>query len=195
MLSDLESEKYGRGMRQTRRSLRAKQAAGLDDDSIKQLSRPSNGTTDPSILSRSSSVSTQPYPDTLTSANMSAGKTPASSKAFPVADRRKDTQSPSNVLLIERAASIMEAQNSELHPRRGVPPLVTNFATTSQTKQLPVDSPVDESQSRTTPARPMDSAQSSPSKPATKPKSRNQATRRPPSKLEPYHNSNSGRRQ
>ena len=50
MESDLPSEQYGRGMRQSRRSRRAKQAAGLDDAAIKELSRPSNGTTDPSCF-------------------------------------------------------------------------------------------------------------------------------------------------
>ena len=169
MSSDLPSEKYGRGMRQTRQSLRAKEAAGLDDASIKQLSRPSNGTADPSVLSQSSSESTQPYSHNPLPAKMTAGKTPVRGRmASSGAIDYSKMQTPDNATLSEKVASSIEAQSSQLQSARDVPALATDFATASQTKQPSLHSPAVESQYRASTGTPMDSAQPSPSKPPAK---------------------------
>jgi hypothetical protein len=161
MESDLSSEQYGRGMRQSRRSLRAKQAAGLDDTVIKQLSRPSNGTTDPSMITRPSSTSIQPPLDNLLHANMdedpARGKSPMSTTS-----RHSNAQSSGTAALSDRTAS-REPQSA-----CDAPTSARNLATSSRGKQSATHPPAPQSQHRATPGRVVDSAQPTPTKPSTK---------------------------
>jgi hypothetical protein len=161
MESDLPSEQYGRGMRQSRRSLRAKQAAGLDDTVIKQLSRPSNGTTDPSMITRPSSTSIQPPLDNLLHANMdedpARGKSPMSTTS-----RHSNAQSSGTAALSDRTAS-REPQSA-----CDAPTSARNLATSSRGKQSATHPPAPQSQHRATPGRVVDSAQPTPTKPSTK---------------------------
>jgi hypothetical protein len=162
MESDPPSEQYGRGMRQGRKSLRGKQAAGLDDEAIKQLSRPSNGTTDPSILSRPSSTSTPQYRK-LPPSNMDPSKAPARGKSpTSTTNRHGDTQSSGAATLPERNVS------SKLQPASNSPALVKDSAATSNIKQPAMHPPVPESKKGITPGRAIDSAQPTPTKPAAK---------------------------
>jgi len=167
MESDLPSEQYGRGMRQSRRSLRAKQAAGLDDTAIKQLSRPSNGTTDPSKTTRPSSTPTPtPAKQTLRKllpANMDAGMAPARGKPpMSTTNCHSNAQSSSTATLSDQVASQSAA------PASNTTTSVRDFATSSRIKQPAMLPPAPESQSSATPSRVVDSAQPTPTKPSTK---------------------------
>lgn len=166
MEPDYPSEQYGRGMRQRRKSQRAKQAADQDDAAINQLSRPSNGTIDPSIISRSASTSTRPHRHILTATNMVAGKTPAlGNSAFSTANGHSKMLSQADVTLSERVASNIEAQSTELRPAPDVATMVGDCAAASQTRQPSMHPPVEESHYR---VPPKDSAQPSPAKQPTK---------------------------
>jgi hypothetical protein len=164
---DSPSEKLGRGMRQGRRSLRAKQAAGLDDEAIKQLSRPSNETTDPSMIMRPSATPT-PSPQRireLISANMADDNPPARSNSpMSTANHDNSAQSSSAATLPKQNASQSIARQSSGHASTKA----GDIATTPHVKQPALHPPVPQSQHRATPGRVVDSAQPTPVKPSTK---------------------------
>jgi hypothetical protein len=164
---DPPSEQYGRGMRQGRRSLRGKQAAGLDDEAIKRLSRPSNGTTDPSMLMRPSATRT-PSPHhlrKLISATMADGKSPARGNSpMSTANHHNGAQGSSGATLPEQTAS----QSIVRQPSGNASTVAGDIATTPNIKQPALHLPVPQSQHRGTPGRVVDSAQSTPVKPSTK---------------------------
>jgi hypothetical protein len=160
MESDLPSEQYGRGMRQSRRSRRAKQAAGLDDAAIKELSRPSNGTTDPSMITRPSSTSTQQTLREPLPANMDAGKPARGKSPMSTTDRHDSAQGSSAATLSDQTASQSAAPASDVSTSA-----IRDFATSSRPA---THQPIPKIKHRATPGRVIDSAQPTPTKPSVK---------------------------
>jgi hypothetical protein len=169
MEPDPPSEQYGRGMRKSRRSLRAKQAAGLDDEAIKQLSRPSNGTINPSMIMRPSATF-EPTPQQLRKLlptpadNMAEGKAPARGNTpMSTTDSHDFAYSSSTATLAAQNAS----QTTAPQPSSNASTLAGDVAAAFHTKQPALRPPVPQSQTRATPGKVIDSAQSTPIKDST----------------------------